>query len=188
MDKTAVTYRHMSFQPARIFFSVFNINLINSKLRSRIRRWINPGYASHVSGPLVFTRGGFCSAKSGIMMVEVLLAMLIVTVGLTVVVQSLSQALGATVFSSDYTMAALAADNAVSRVLIEQAGAADAMAAAGDSSSAEEKFHTASTVGAVEGNVGTLQLLKVDVSWHSGSHDKSLEVVTYQFSQKSPGT
>ena len=117
-------------------------------------------------------------------MVEVLLAMLIVTVGLTAVIQSMSQALGATASSLEYTAAALAADNAAARVWIERNGKEATASWTGELAEAADDLHCRAEAGTPETDLPSLQPFVIKVSWHSGHKDGLLDMESYLFTRK----
>ena len=120
--------------------------------------------------------------RKGFLLVEVLLTILILSVGLTAVISSYVAAWRATIYSSDYSFATLLLSNTMSN-LLQRRFIEAGLNETGVFAEPYEKFgYTLTTHTIADGNeTGLLNEVAVTVSWASGAKEKNITATTYLF-------
>jgi Tfp pilus assembly protein PilE len=118
----------------------------------------------------------------GSFLIEVLISVMILSVGLTSVVRSYVTSLKALVYAQEYTIAAFLLENRLTRFV--QQGYVDLNLNQRDSfDSPYENFSYRATAKKVEGREGmdALAQLMIEVTWESGVKERSLSASTYLY-------
>ena len=130
------------------------------------------------------------SNDRGTLLLEVLLVIVILSVGLTLIIQSMVASLRAVVYSADYSMAMILAEDKMFDLLKTRSVDAN-FQEEGDFSKPSERFHyqiKAEPVKSVDKEAtGQLNEVTLEVSWLSGGNRKSMSLVTYLSNQSKLG-
>ncbi len=120
--------------------------------------------------------------QQGSFLIEVLISVMILSVGLTSVIRSYMTSLKALVYAQEYTIAAFLLENKLTRFV--QQGFVDVnLNQRGSFDPPYENFLYRVIAKKVEGREGmdTLGQLTIEVSWESGAKERSLSASTYLY-------
>ena len=121
--------------------------------------------------------------KGGFFLIEILLVIVILSVSLTLIVQSLLSNLQVIKYNKEFSQAIIFLDNAMSKAGIE-----DSLGAEVDNSflnSKEDFYQHDIEETVVDGNEESfLKTIEMDISWNSGKRNNRIAASTYSFVNK----
>ena len=117
----------------------------------------------------------------GSLLVEVLLAVVILSVSLTLIIQSMASSLRATVYSTGYSMALLLMENRLFHILYLPVTGAYAQES-GQFPQPYNRYHYDLTISGLTGSEDLKKISQVDldVSWSAKGAEKKISLATYQ--------
>ena len=120
------------------------------------------------------------SDNQGMLLLEAILAIVILTISLTVIIESLVSGLRATVFTVDYSKAIILTDNVMADILRQRA-IDPSLANKADFPEPNDAFEYEITTQDMqeEATQSPFKEAQVTVSWKSGQKEQGLSVVTW---------
>ena len=120
--------------------------------------------------------------RKGSLLVEALLAISILSIGLTLIIQSFLSSVRATVYAADYSLATILLENKMSD-LIEKGFIGDSIDEEGFLEGPNEKFryHLETHNMETQGGSANLNQVKLSILWSSGRKTNSILLTTYLF-------
>ena len=121
-----------------------------------------------------------CSSNRGMLLLEAILAIVILVVSISVIIESLVSGLRATMFTTDYSKAILLADNVMVEVM-RQRSAKPSLPSDDDFSAPNEEYHYQLKMDKARSDESGEKLheARLVVSWKSGSKEREIPFVTW---------